>query len=515
MELPYTLPQDFTLFLLFGESSIEIWKRKLDWIAERGGMALLNVHPDYLWSARAREVQGTSLDLYHQFLEHVRTVFHNRLWNPLPKEAAGHCLRSIDSGMTQDHTAASGVASMAAEQRAIPPASRRKPLHVCLMGALFYETDNRTMRYAETLRRRGDDVDVICVRRPGQPKSYVLNGVNVFRVQLRRRDEKGRWSYAARLVRFLFSSGWRVTCQHLRRPYDLIHAHSIPDFEVFATLVPKLMGTKVILDIYDVTPEFYASKFGVSRDSLGYRFLLWVEKVSARFADHVISANHLWQTLLTSRSVPARKCTPFINYIDTNLFQRRPRTRNGGGPIIIYPGVLQWHQGIDIAVRAFRQVKTHCPTAQFHIYGEGPEREKICGLIRDLGITDSAFVKAPVPLAEIPQILANADLGVVAKRNDVFGNEAYSTKILEYMTQGIPAVVPRTAIDSYYFTDAVVQFFEPGNAEDMAEKMLRALTDGEHREVLVRNALAYVQANSWESKQQEYVGLVDELCEGK
>jgi hypothetical protein len=46
VELPYTLPQDFTLFLLLNETSVDIWVQKLDWIAEHGGMALVNVHPD-------------------------------------------------------------------------------------------------------------------------------------------------------------------------------------------------------------------------------------------------------------------------------------------------------------------------------------------------------------------------------------------------------------------------------------------------------------------------------------
>ncbi len=46
VELPYTLSQDFSLFILMKEDNIDIWKKKLDWIAERGGMALLDVHPD-------------------------------------------------------------------------------------------------------------------------------------------------------------------------------------------------------------------------------------------------------------------------------------------------------------------------------------------------------------------------------------------------------------------------------------------------------------------------------------
>ena len=47
-ELPYTLPQDSTLFLVLREPNPQIWLSKLDWIAEHGGMALLNVHPDYI-----------------------------------------------------------------------------------------------------------------------------------------------------------------------------------------------------------------------------------------------------------------------------------------------------------------------------------------------------------------------------------------------------------------------------------------------------------------------------------
>src|SRR6266849_10191564 len=48
LEIPYTLVQDFNLFIILQERTIDVWKRKLDWIVERGGMALLDVHPDYV-----------------------------------------------------------------------------------------------------------------------------------------------------------------------------------------------------------------------------------------------------------------------------------------------------------------------------------------------------------------------------------------------------------------------------------------------------------------------------------
>jgi len=46
-EMPYTLVQDFTLFILMNENN-DIWKRKVDWIVQNGGMVLVNVHPDYV-----------------------------------------------------------------------------------------------------------------------------------------------------------------------------------------------------------------------------------------------------------------------------------------------------------------------------------------------------------------------------------------------------------------------------------------------------------------------------------
>ena len=48
VELPYTLAQDSTLFLILKEQTNDVWKSKLDWVAEHGGMALLDTHPDYM-----------------------------------------------------------------------------------------------------------------------------------------------------------------------------------------------------------------------------------------------------------------------------------------------------------------------------------------------------------------------------------------------------------------------------------------------------------------------------------
>lgn len=88
VELPYTLPQDSTLFLLFQEPSPAIWLKKLDWIAEHGGMALVNVHPDYINFGHRRNNRQFPAAHYIQFLRFVQERYAGQFWNPLPKELA-------------------------------------------------------------------------------------------------------------------------------------------------------------------------------------------------------------------------------------------------------------------------------------------------------------------------------------------------------------------------------------------------------------------------------------------
>jgi peptidoglycan/xylan/chitin deacetylase (PgdA/CDA1 family) len=88
VELPYTLDQDFTLFILMNESSPQIWIDKLNWIAENGGMALVIVHPDYVNFNNQRASEEYPVDYYKNFLKYVKENYQGKYWNPLPKDVA-------------------------------------------------------------------------------------------------------------------------------------------------------------------------------------------------------------------------------------------------------------------------------------------------------------------------------------------------------------------------------------------------------------------------------------------
>jgi len=101
LELPYTLPQDSTLFLLLSEKTTEIWRRKLDWIAQHGGMAFINTHPDYMALAGARpKAWEYPIAFYNELLNYIRSRYPGEYWPALPRQVAAYLLGS--TALTQN-----------------------------------------------------------------------------------------------------------------------------------------------------------------------------------------------------------------------------------------------------------------------------------------------------------------------------------------------------------------------------------------------------------------------------
>ncbi len=91
VEMPYTLVQDFTLFIILEQTDINIWKRKIDWVAAHGGMVLINVHPDYInFNNRPDTLEEYPLKYYEQLVEYIETKYSGLYWHALPRDGASY-----------------------------------------------------------------------------------------------------------------------------------------------------------------------------------------------------------------------------------------------------------------------------------------------------------------------------------------------------------------------------------------------------------------------------------------
>lgn len=389
-------------------------------------------------------------------------------------------------------------------------------MRVCMLAYTFYESDNRVMRYAEALAGRGDEVDVIALRRPDQARRDCIHGVRIFRIQERVKTERAQLTYLLRVVEFFFRSAFWLAWRHVRRPYSVIHVHSVPDFLVFAAWLPRLLGARLVLDLHDLSPELYAAKFGQEKQSFASRVLIAVERASCAFANRVILPNHLWLDKVVARSTTQDKCSVFLNLPDRAIFEPRTDIRSEEHICrLLYPGSLQWHQGLDIAIRAFAKAVTGSGIqAEFHIYGEGQAKESLIELAQQIGVGDKIVFHSAAPLRDIAMLMRTADLGIIAKRNSGFGNEAFSTKILEFMAVGVPVIAAETKIDRYYFFDDVISFFANGSVDELADCIVRLIRSPATRCRQAAAARHFVSEKfNWDKSKHEYLCLIDSLAE--
>lgn len=388
-----------------------------------------------------------------------------------------------------------------------------KKVRICMMAYSFYESDNRVRRYAETLAQEGFEVDAIALRNEEQEPKGRLNGVNIYRIQRRSYTERNKHAYFFRIVLFCIRSTIFLSARQLVNGYKLLHIHSVPDFLVFTAILPKLFGSKLILDIHDLVPELFASKFKCERSAISFKALLLMEKLSASFSDHTIIANDIWHEVITNRSVNERKCTAIMNFPDSKLFKycRPPKSQDKF--VTIYPGTLSKHQGIETAIRAMHMLKGRIPNLEFRIYGKGTDKEFFEHLVSELDLNDTVIIRNLLPLEDVSKAMSEADLGIEPKLADGFANEAFSTKIFEFMMVGLPVVVSRTRVHDFYLNDSMVRFYEPGNTEQLSENIYSLWRNPKQLAKYSKNGLDFMRENSWDRKKSIYISIVNSLLE--
>jgi len=388
-------------------------------------------------------------------------------------------------------------------------------MRVCLIARRFYESNTHMQQFAKALVSRGDIVDVIAARMHGLPRFEVCDGVNVYRIQTRNVDERGRLAFLLKILLFMLRATISVTIRHIRRPYDIIHVQPLPDLLVFSALCPKLMGAPVILDLRDLVPELSESKFHVVKGSFVARILILSEKFSASFADHVIVANPIWYERVVGRSAIRAKCSMIWYSPDPTVFHQRSRPHSIGRFVIMYPGSLSWHQGVDILIRAFPRIREAIPQAEVHIYAEGAARRYLENLAEQLGLGKAVQFFDIVPTAVLVDRMVNCDVAVVPKRaSEPFGNEAASTKIPEFMAVGVPVVASRTEIESRFFDDSEICYFRSEDEDDLVRAVVSVYSDPELTARLSENAAEKIRDKAQELRQQ-YLTLVDCLVAQK
>ena len=373
---------------------------------------------------------------------------------------------------------------------------------VCILDQTLYEFDARVKRKAEALVAAGYSVDVLALRRPGGKKTFTLNGVTVYTLPL----EKKR----ASLPRYLFEYAafflWafvKVPLLMRRRRYAVVDVNTLPDFLIFAPVIARWMGARLVLDMHEITPEFYMSKYGIPRDSWLVRLMKFQERISmalrgSRHHDHGADSGSPRQPRPAALEVDhhheRRRRGAFP--AGSRRVRRLGHAGRSGTFAMMYHGTLTRMYGLDIAIEAFSQAHAEMPGAELWILGFGPDEDSLKALVQRRGLASKVRMLGPVPSTEVPGWLRRCDAGILPMRRDVFLDFAFPNKLSEFIITGKAVLVSRLKTIRRYFSEDALAYFEPNDTADLARQMVRLYRDRGLRARLAGRRQAGVRAAS-------------------
>jgi glycosyltransferase involved in cell wall biosynthesis len=381
-----------------------------------------------------------------------------------------------------------------------------------------YPADPRPRRAAEALLQEGVHLDLICEADEKLPKRETLADLETFRVPISH-HRGGKLSYAYQYFAFILLSASILAWRSLRRRYDLIYIHNMPDILVLSALLPKALGAKVILDQHDPMPELMMTIFNLEENSLGVRAIRTLEKWSITCANLVITVNVACKRIFSARSCRPEKIGVVMNSPDGKIFPYRaarsyPMSEEVPGKpfVIMYHGSLVERNGLDLAVDALTLVRKIVPSAELRVYGRStPFLQRVMEKARSIGLKDCIRYLGPRRLEELVKEIESCDVGVIPNQRNRFTDINTPTRIFEYLALGKPVIAPRTPGIQDYFDPESLLFFEAGDAEELAAKIEFVHSHSTQAiEIAERGQRIYL-AHTWQEERQTLVNLVSKL----
>lgn len=381
-----------------------------------------------------------------------------------------------------------------------------------------YLRDSRIRRYSDYLAEEGHHVDIICLASEDGASQSSSERITVYPLSLTRmrRERLGLiadWFFVA------ISMFFKLSFLDLRKRYDLVHVHNMPDFLVFCGLIPRLRGCPVILNVHDPVPELARSKLGLSEHHPIIRGLLFLERISIAFSSHVITATPEFRNILIRRGVPSEKITVISNAANPLFFQAWDRSKelltNNGRFVLLYVGTVAVRYGLDVCIRALPYLKEQIPQILLRIVPkikkEGQALEDCLNLAVKLGVRDLVETTDPIPLEEMPRIMSEADIGVYPAYSDCHMDIALSLKIPEMAAVGLPIIATRLPVLVELFGDDGIAFIPPNDPQAMAWKVLDLYRAPEYADQLAEHAAKKSAALSWTEQRLVYRSVLESL----
>ena len=362
-----------------------------------------------------------------------------------------------------------------------------RPKHIVILLEDFpYPQDSRVRNQARSLTDAGFAVSVICPSGKDQPPHEILDGVHVYRYPAPKTWSGALsyfWEYSYSMLAMFAITMWIF----ISRGFDAIHASNPPDTLFLIGVIYKLLGRRYIFDHHDLSPEIYEVRFSADGGNRTvYKTLVFCEKLSCRFADHIFATNESYKQLEIERSgVSENRITVVRNGPDLNfmkLSEPDAELRRRANTIIGYVGVLGFQDGLDYLLRAVKHLVEDLNEKDVLcvIIGRGDALSGLKVLAKELGIEKYVLFTGWLSGERLVRHLSTADICVVPDPANDYINRSTMVKVMEYMALEKPVV----AFDSHeqrVTAQGAALYAQPNDELDFAKKIKELINNPDKR----------------------------------
>ena len=379
-----------------------------------------------------------------------------------------------------------------------------------------FPRDVRVVREVRVAVDAGFAVHVIATRREGEPRRQLIDGASVHRLPISHRRGAGAFGVFVEYVAFAALATFRLARLSLRRRFDVVHVHNPPDFLIVAALVPKLLGSRVVFDVHDLSSDMFAMRFPSAWWArVGERGLRKMEQVACRVADVVITVHEPYRAELARRGASADRTLVVLNTVDEALLPNPSRPPSRHPFRIVYHGTVTPHYGVGLLVQALGDVVERVSDARLEIYGEGDAVRKLAADAEALGIAARLTMTGELlPQAEVLRRVQGASVGVIPNLPTQLDQFALSTKLFEYVALGIPVVSADLPTIRKHFSDREILYFRAGDYRSLAEAIVAIADDLDGAIDRARAAKRrYDESYRWQLQADTYAATLQQLAQ--
>lgn len=378
---------------------------------------------------------------------------------------------------------------------------------IAVIAYTTFSTDTRVQKEAYAALEAGYELDIYTL----EDKHVTdYSSFNFIRSNLVQYKGQSKFKYIFSYIKFFFYCQFFLTFRVFSNKYKFIHVHNMPNFLVFSTLIPKIFGTKIILDIHDLMPEIFSVKFKLPLNHWLIKLMYFEERISANFVNEIISTNSFHTKRFNDNGIKRVRITEVINVADERIFYPpKAKEYTHSELFLAYPSTLAKRLGIDDLLDAVEYLNNKGLKIRLSIYGDGEYRDDISKRIKNKNLESIVNLSDTfVGLQTLSQELDNAHIGVIPLPSNVSNDIAMPVKIYEYFAKKICVVATDLPLMKSCFNNSVV-FYQQGNSADLSATIEKLYNNRDLIKEYALKGYSEFSNQTWNYYKSKYISILN------